>query len=176
MSDKLINRLESIKMYIERNYIDEDQSTSVELLMNKCIDREQRVKKCEIDANVTIPSTYFDDNDTKTPFTKMLFNLIDQKGITDAEVYRKALIDRRHFSKIRSNLNYQPSKETVLSFILALELNVDQAIDLLESAGFAFNRSSKADLIILYCIEEEIYDINEVNSALHSFDQPLLRI
>lgn len=163
-------------MYIEQNYIDEDQSVSVELLMNKCIDREQRVKKCEIDGSFTIPDGYFDDNDTKTPFTKMLFNLIDQKGITDTEAYRKALIDRRHFSKIRSNLDYQPSKETVFSFVLALELNVDQAIDLLKSAGFAFNMSNKADLIIRYCIEHEIYDINEVNFALHSFDQPLLRI
>lgn len=174
MFEKIINRLESIKKYIELNYMDENHSLSINNLKMERVNRDQDDINFEINEKFIIPNDYFDNNKRNT-FTKKLLNLIDQKGHTDTEVYRKALIDRRHFSKIRSNPNYQPSKETVLSFILALELNVDQAIDLLQSAGFAFNKSNKSELIILYCIEEEIYDINEVNFALQSFNQPLLR-
>lgn len=101
---------------------------------------------------------------------------IDQKGLEDATVYKKAMIDRRHFSKIRSNLNYQPIKSTVMALILALELSLDKAIDFLNSAGYSFTNSNEADLIIKYCIENKIYLLNEVNYALDYFNQPLLRL
>lgn len=107
-------------------------------------------------------------------FQTHLLKLIDKKELTDSEVYKKAEIDRRHFSKIRSNPDYRPKKQTALALAFALELNMDEAVDLLSRAGYAFSPSSRADLIARYCIEHEIYDLTEVNALLFYYDQPLL--
>lgn len=107
-------------------------------------------------------------------FQAHLLNLIDKKGLTDAEVYKKADIDRRHFSKIRKNPDYRPKKSTAIALAIALELNIDEAADLLRRAGYAFSPSSRADLIARYCIEHGIYDLIKVNAILYSYDQPLL--
>lgn len=113
-------------------------------------------------------------NEAEDTFQEYLLKLIDKKNMTDAEVYKRADIDRRHFSKIRSNREYQPKKPTVVSLALALCLNIDEAVDLLASAGYAFSPGNRADLIARYCIENKIYDLIKVNAILFAYDQPLL--
>jgi hypothetical protein len=106
----------------------------------------------------------------KPSLNQVLFGFIDKKGSSDSEIYKKAGIDRRHFSKIRSNLNYRPSKSTTLALAFALELNREEIKDLLDSAGYSLSDSDTSDLIIQFCLEKRIYDIHYVNQALDHFN------
>ena len=107
-------------------------------------------------------------------FTETLLKLIDKTGKKDSEIYKKALLTKQHFSKIRNNPNYKPTKPTAIALALALELDLEATKDLIGRAGYALTNSSKFDLIIRYFIEQGNYNVVEINLARYEVDQPLL--
>lgn len=107
-------------------------------------------------------------------FQKRLLRMIDERGMSDPEVYKRANLDRKLFSKIRCHEDYIPKKKTIIALAIALRLNMDDTKDLLASAGLLLANNNKADVIVAFCIENGIYDIFEVNALLFRFDQPIL--
>lgn len=107
-------------------------------------------------------------------FSETLLQLIDRTGKKDSEIYKKANVDRKLFSKIRNNMDYKPSKTTALAFAFALELGIDETKDFIGRAGFALSHSSKFDVIVEYFLVNKSYDVFELNEVLFAFDQPLI--
>ncbi len=102
-------------------------------------------------------------------FSQKLLYILSEKDLDDPEVYKGAGIDRKHFSKIRSNPSYQPKKKTAFALCLSLRLDLSEAETLLRSAGYSFSSSQTLDLVVQYCIEHKIYDLQEVNYALNHY-------
>lgn len=119
---------------------------------------------CFSKANI---NEYIENNKDKNTFQTKLFNIIDQKELKDSDVYNKVGIDRRHFSKIRSNIDYHPSKETVILLGIALELTEEEIEELLKSASYSLPKNTTYDLIIRFCFKEKIYNLNQINEFLY---------
>lgn len=116
----------------------------------------------------------FIKNNRKPTLQEVLFRFIDQKDVSDTEIYKRAGIDRRHFSKIRSSSDYRPKKNTVIALALALELDEGEFDHLLESGGYSLSNSDTRDLVIKFCLEKKIYDVYQVNEYLDYFSQKTL--
>lgn len=117
---------------------------------------------------------YLKDNDKYNDFQTMLFKLIDERNLKDSDVYNRVHIDRRLFSKIRSDKNYHPSKETIILLDLSLELSELEIVELLDSASYSLPKNNYFDLIIRFCFINKVYNINNVNELLYDYDCKLL--
>ena len=115
----------------------------------------------------------FKKNEEET-FSKMLLRLVEERGEKNSTIYNRANIDRRHFSKIINHEDYQPSKQTVLAFAIALKLGFEKTKALLASAGFTLSNANLADVIVSAFIENKIFDVDLINQVLYKYDQPLL--
>lgn len=159
LSDKLLLEL---KEYIEEHLVLTARPTT-KLMSEAMI--------CEIKKGI---EDYIKNNKSFETFSTRLLKYIDELGVIDTTIYKAAGIDRRHFSKIRSNRDYKPSKPTVISLCLALNLSPDKADDLLKLAGYSLSCSETADLVVMFCIEKGIFNLMEVNEALEYFGQRTL--
>ena len=154
---------ESVSFHAER---EDSVPIPPPMVMSKCAKAE------------AVPTPSLDEllENTDAGFTETLLKLIDQTGKKDSEIYKKANVSKQHFSKIRNNPDYKPTKATALAFAIALELDLTQTEELIGRAGYALTRSSKFDVIIMYFISRKNYDMFEINMTLFEFDQMTLGV
>ena len=178
---------QGVASYIDQNYVDsrEQAMYGVAKEIRRSRNRRQDMEICENAVlRESLPcapmaaakAASLEDmlKQADAGFTETLLKLIDQTGKKDSEIYKKALLTKQHFSKIRNNPNYKPTKPTAIALAFALELDLEATKDLIGRAGYALTNSSKFDLIIRYFIEQGNYNVVEINIALYEFDQPLL--
>ena len=189
LSEKLFH---SVASYIDQHYVDTCQQamyrfrecppsfSSEDVCESRVLNRAEPVRRPKPKAMplvmpsaapVSLPDLL---KQADSGFSETLLRLIDQRGCKDSAIYKKAHVSKQHFSKIRNNPHYKPTKETAIAFALALELDVEKTNDLIGRAGYTLSRSSKFDLIIRYFIEQKQFDIVQINIALYEFDQSLL--
>ncbi len=153
---------ESMRMRLQRRYLEKAKATEAE-------PEECCAPSMASDARLDDMLSQVDES-----FAQMLIRKIDERHMTDAQCYKRANVDRRLFNKIKNIPDYKPSKQTALAFAIALELSLDETKDMLMKAGFALSHSSKADIVVEYCIMTGNYDIMEINQILFGLDlQPL---
>jgi hypothetical protein len=172
LSEKLFK---SVSSYIDENYVSD--KTNFEYGTSKLRRRdyeEMILHESSYEITSKMPNLDGMLNNLDRGFSETLLDLIDRTGKKDSEIYKKANVDRKLFSKIRNNADYRPSKTTAIAFAIALELSMDETDDLLARAGIALSQSNKFDVIVRYFIENKKYDIFELNSVLFEFDQPLI--
>ena len=192
LSEKLF---QSVKSYIDEHYIQQKLREEYAVADSDDVDRAIRERRQRRENAAMSETTVFDMpaaapapvrasapaadlaqmlRKTDAGFSETLLKLIDRTGKKDAEIYKKANIDRKLFSKIRSNPAYKPSKATALAFAIALELDLDETRDFIGRAGYALSHSSKFDIIVEYFILQRNYNVMELNETLFAFDQPLI--
>ena len=179
LSEKLFK---SVSSYIDENYIRSktlDEYGTESMYSSRLETRRIREQECsDMFVGAAIPMDSDDWGqllkDLDAGFSETLLQLIDRTGKKDSEIYKKANVDRKLFSKIRNNMDYRPSKTTALAFAFALELDVDETKDFISRAGFALSHSSKFDVIVEYFLVNRNYNVFELNEVLFAFDQPLI--
>jgi len=170
ISNSLFN---DVQNYIDEVYVDEH------LAQERCNNyRRRREREAALYKNRVTDSRSLDEmlDDMTDTFSEALFKLIDAKGMTDPQVYKKANINRKHFSKIRTNQDYKPKKSTVFALAIALELNLAETRELLARAGYAFSHSNVSDVIIEYFLRHGKYDIDSINQVLFEKGEPTLGV
>ena len=169
---------DDIQAYIDDNYVQEKYSAAREsICWNRISDSSVNFNRVEAShAICELEEKSLEEMlaSTGETFCSKLFSIIREKNLDDVEIYKRANLDRKHFSKIRSNLHYRPTKKTALALAIALHLDLDETKDLLSRAELALSPSSKGDLIVSYFIAHQKYDIWEINSMLFKFGQPTL--
>ena len=174
VSQKLFH---SIEEYIDDNYVEENNENFEWEDIEEIVSEKFMISiSPSMPAPMQVPKRSLENivENLDETFSEMLLRLIDERSLKDSYVYKKANVDRRHFSKIRNDMEYAPNKKTVIAFAIALELTLDEAVDLMRKAGFAFSRSSKFDVIICYFIENREFNIFEINEVLFIYGQPIL--
>ena len=146
----------------------------IDSYLNPKVERKAKFSQFPVMDECTVGASsinnYINDNKEDTTFQTELFKLIDSKELKDSDVYNKVNIDRRLFSKIRSNKDYHPSKETVILLGIALELTEDELENLLSLSSYSLPMNNTFDLIIRFCFKEKIFDINQINEFLYDYN------
>ncbi len=155
------NRIVSVEQKI-------DQLTHLRSPKPEIIQSEEPISACM----AKVEAANF--SDLEESFSSMVLRKIDEKGMTDPECYKKANLNRKLFSKIRSHEDYQPSRATALALGIALELPLSELQELLAKAGYTLSHARRADVIVEYFVKKEIYDIYKINQVLFEFEEPTI--